>query len=300
MNRFDALVPARLRRLGRRLARSPDVGGVYWGARSRRGQWTDEPCLSVEVHRKLPRRRLTLDRLLPTEIDGLRVDVVEVGAVLGASLSHAALVSAPGGIASTITCVRTDGAGARLALLSGHGTLPLVDHAVVRSYDRAGGLGAPVTASGPTGLHRGHLRLGRLSPTLDFALAEFPEASVEPRHALGGRVARRAPLVAREKVHHHSSLDHQRRTGIIDLGLTDHRITFGGVVVRFARLIRVHAVPGGAPFGRLGDSGSLVVDDAREAIGVVVGVDPNLSFTYVLPLYGLYHQHFDVFSTFFA
>lgn len=156
MARFDARVPAPLRRLARRLARSLDVEGVYWGTRRRRGVWTDEPCLSVEV------------------------------------------------------------------------------------------------------------------------------------------------LVRGEPVRHDSTLDRRRHGGVLDIGLTRRRISFDGVVVEFARLIRVRVADGESRFGQRGDSGSLVVDREGEAIGVIVGVDTHSTFTYVLPLYGLYQEHPTIFSTFFS
>jgi hypothetical protein len=53
--------------------------GVGVGLRHRHGQRTDQVGLVVLVERKLPPERLLPDDLLPDEIDGVPVDVKEVG-----------------------------------------------------------------------------------------------------------------------------------------------------------------------------------------------------------------------------
>ena len=63
------------------LMRYPNVIGVAEGVRMRRGKPTGEVCLVVYVERKVPRSKLSEDEILPSEIDGVRVDVVEVGRV---------------------------------------------------------------------------------------------------------------------------------------------------------------------------------------------------------------------------
>jgi hypothetical protein len=63
------------------LMRYPNVVGVASGFRTRGGQPVDEPCLVVYVERKLPESELSRAEILPTEIDGVPVDVVEVGRI---------------------------------------------------------------------------------------------------------------------------------------------------------------------------------------------------------------------------
>jgi hypothetical protein len=63
------------------LMRYPNVVGVAPGFRTRRGEPVDEPCLVVYVERKLPESELRSNEILPTEIDGVALDVVEVGRV---------------------------------------------------------------------------------------------------------------------------------------------------------------------------------------------------------------------------
>jgi hypothetical protein len=58
-----------------------NVVGVGVGLRRARGTQTDQVALVVLVTRKLPRSQLALDDVIPTEIDGVPVDVQEVGEI---------------------------------------------------------------------------------------------------------------------------------------------------------------------------------------------------------------------------
>ncbi|MCY4063516.1 MAG: hypothetical protein OXG53_14185 [Chloroflexi bacterium] len=62
------------------LMRFPNVVGTGIGYRQRKGQPTDELCLVVMVSQKLERSDLPDDAILPSELDGVLVDVVETGA----------------------------------------------------------------------------------------------------------------------------------------------------------------------------------------------------------------------------
>jgi hypothetical protein len=59
----------------------PNVVAVSTGTRTRSGKPTGERCLVVYVTRKVPRSALTETQVLPAEIEGVPVDVVEVGEV---------------------------------------------------------------------------------------------------------------------------------------------------------------------------------------------------------------------------
>lgn len=63
-----------------RLMAYPHVVGTGIGLRQRRGKATDELCLTVMVARKLPPEQLPAGGMLPTELDGVAVDVIETGA----------------------------------------------------------------------------------------------------------------------------------------------------------------------------------------------------------------------------
>jgi hypothetical protein len=74
-----------------RLLAYPNVVGVTEGKRMRRGKPAAESAIVVLVSRKVPRRSLTRASLLPSQLEGVPVDVVEVGPVeaLGAEAGKA-------------------------------------------------------------------------------------------------------------------------------------------------------------------------------------------------------------------
>lgn len=59
----------------------PNVVGVAEGIRTKLGRPTGESCLTVYVERKVPRVKLAKKDILPTKIEGIPIDVVEVGKV---------------------------------------------------------------------------------------------------------------------------------------------------------------------------------------------------------------------------
>ncbi len=61
------------------LMAKPNVVGVGVGFRSRGGQPTDSVAIVVMVDRKLPSEQLAPDETIPSEIEGVPVDVQEVG-----------------------------------------------------------------------------------------------------------------------------------------------------------------------------------------------------------------------------
>lgn len=64
------------------LLRLPNVVGVGLGLRQRRGISTSRVALVVMVSRKVPLAQLTPDERIPGEIDGVEVDVQEMGEVM--------------------------------------------------------------------------------------------------------------------------------------------------------------------------------------------------------------------------
>ncbi|MBN8617347.1 MAG: hypothetical protein J0L63_00490 [Anaerolineae bacterium] len=61
------------------LLRIPHVVGVAIGLRQRGGEYTAEVCLVVLVDQKLPVSELDSNDLIPHELDGVPVDVQEIG-----------------------------------------------------------------------------------------------------------------------------------------------------------------------------------------------------------------------------
>ncbi|MGD8603624.1 MAG: hypothetical protein PVF49_03530 [Anaerolineales bacterium] len=66
---------------GKQLMELPNVVGLGIGLRHVGGEPTGEVALVVLVLRKLPAASLDQDDLLPQEIDGVPVDVQEVGEI---------------------------------------------------------------------------------------------------------------------------------------------------------------------------------------------------------------------------
>lgn len=58
-----------------------NVVGVGIGFRHQRGTRTDDVVLVVMVNKKLPRGELASGDIIPTQIDGVPVDVQEVGQI---------------------------------------------------------------------------------------------------------------------------------------------------------------------------------------------------------------------------
>jgi hypothetical protein len=58
-----------------------NVIGVGVGLRSRGGVFTNEVAIIVMVSKKVVRTELPADEVLPTELDGVPVDVQEVGEI---------------------------------------------------------------------------------------------------------------------------------------------------------------------------------------------------------------------------
>ncbi len=77
----DAKIAAVQARHEAELLRYPNVVGVAPGVRMTQGRPTGERCLVVYVERKIPRTKLKEGEMLPREIEGVPVDVVEVGRV---------------------------------------------------------------------------------------------------------------------------------------------------------------------------------------------------------------------------
>ena len=67
-------------RYEKKLMRKRNVVGVGVGFRERAGKETDAVCIVVSVRQKLPRDQLAPQDVIPTELDGVPVDVKATGA----------------------------------------------------------------------------------------------------------------------------------------------------------------------------------------------------------------------------
>lgn len=64
------------------LLRYPNVVAVGESVQTKRGKPTGRPCIVVFVERKIPRDQLGEDEILPEELEGIPVDVVEAGGIV--------------------------------------------------------------------------------------------------------------------------------------------------------------------------------------------------------------------------
>jgi hypothetical protein len=78
---LDAQAAAVLARHQDELLGYPNVVGTAVGLRTRGGRPSDERCVVVYVQRKVPDSELAEGETLPRQIEGVPVDVVEVGRV---------------------------------------------------------------------------------------------------------------------------------------------------------------------------------------------------------------------------
>lgn len=79
----DAVKAAEIRaRYESKLLRYPNVLAVGEGIQTKLGKPTGLPCIVVFVERKIPPDELGEDEILPEEIEGIPVDVVEAGGIV--------------------------------------------------------------------------------------------------------------------------------------------------------------------------------------------------------------------------
>lgn len=107
----------------------PNVVGVGIGFREVRGRRTDEICAVALVRQKIPKAGLTPEALVPSKIEGVSTDVIQVGTLRAFADRTERQRPVPGGVsvghykvtAGTLGgIVRDRSSGARLALSNNH------------------------------------------------------------------------------------------------------------------------------------------------------------------------------------
>lgn len=63
------------------LLKKPGVVGLGIGEKEVKGKSTGKLCLKVYVEKKLPKKELSPDQIIPNKIEGYETDVVEVGKI---------------------------------------------------------------------------------------------------------------------------------------------------------------------------------------------------------------------------
>jgi len=81
LDREEARIVQVLARHEAELLHYPNVVGVAQGIRTKGRKPTGEPCIIIYVERKIPRSNLDKSAILPSDIEGIPVDVVEIGKV---------------------------------------------------------------------------------------------------------------------------------------------------------------------------------------------------------------------------
>ncbi len=111
------------------LLAKPNVVGIGTGYRETRGKVTDELCLMALVRRKIPRSALTPKSMVPSRVEGVRTDVIQVGRLRAQASRTGRWRPAPGGVslghyrvtAGTFgVVVRDRASGERLILSNNH------------------------------------------------------------------------------------------------------------------------------------------------------------------------------------
>jgi hypothetical protein len=293
--------PAAVRAAAAELRLFQGVMGVFVGHRRAGSLWTDEPVLSVHVQRKT---EVPAEEQIPPKIRGLRTDVIEVGTPrLHATFDTSDGVRAAGQFSdrtSALTAVSVPDDEETWALVSGHGTLPIVDRAILQVLPTDGSVGAPLTVVDRAGWRfEGNLVAGAMDGTVDFGVARFEGLSGPP--VLPGNLLVRAPIpiqptpaVLGQTVYHYGIERGDTLTGQIAQKSVetsdDGAITFvipGLGEVAFRDLLVVRHDPAHGPFSVPGESGSLVISADRRAVGTVIGGSEDHSLSYVLPIKNL-------------
>jgi hypothetical protein len=248
-------IPPAASELAARLCQLQGVVCAVWGSRRKSGRWRhDQKCLSIHVVKKLTERQAKASgRMLEPVIDGIRIDVLQVGKTTAHSLDVKARLNAgPLGL-STPTALARRGKNA-VALLSGHGALDTEQVTI-------GGFSGDVTGG----------RFGG-GASVDFALADFigAGASVVTKHPVTDEptpIPLASDLDSGDRVMQFSGKRGRSFVGILQ-GPIDGNVKIGGHL--FTGLLSI-APATSASFSVDGDSGSLVVDEAGRAVGAVVG-----------------------------
>lgn len=250
--------------------------------------------LAVRVLRTVPGVQRAVDRLRAAA--GGEASVRLVGYVLPQAagrhrtrpLLGGVSVGVPGGPAGTLgTVVEPLGGGRRLLLASAHVLAPpgtVVGDGVLQPAAADGGtlpadrVGRLVRAAGPDFRRRNRV---------DGALAELGAAvRADARRLPGlGRLAglRRSPLLGGETVYKVGRTSGVTRGRVSAVEIDDLAVTFPHrAAAVFDGPFEV-AMEGGGAFSRPGDSGALVVDEERRAVGMVFAGN-GVDLSYALPI----------------
>lgn len=279
------------RRAANKLRGLPGLVGAFRGLRHRKSRWTREPTLTLFVRRKLPKAGLG-ELCIPKKIDGISTDVI----ALGRPRLHADVDSMDRvvstydgrGRKSAISTMVRHPNGGMMVLGSGHGLLPIKDGDYVSGRWQAGDL--DIDVDDEQDVEAGGVWFGAVGGNADFAVARFRD--LEPPAGLNGHILASAPirlflgrLEKGDAVQHVAPLRGYRIGGVVVADSVAPMTLHGedGIGVEYDGLVAVAS--DSIAFSVKTESGSLVFDSERRAVGFIVGggrdPDKDLSVSFV-------------------
>ena len=245
------------------LKKIPGVFGVGVGLKEKAGEITEEFCFRVYVHEKKAKKNIPDSQLIPKEIQGVKTDVLIVREEKFIAEDNSKYRPLQGGIQignnksssiGTLGCIATLDADGSIVLLSNHHVL----------FAGSGGIGDKVgqpthsSCCCCTCNEIGIILDGEKNATVDCAIARITsnEGFTNEIKDIGWIAGTNLAVVG----------DRVRKRG------RTTRLTEGTVtdVVGKVEITPVAALP---PFASFGDSGSVVINDDNEVVGLLYAID---------------------------
>ena len=288
LEEVDKAVADIQRREEQALLALPNVVGVGVGRKSVSGFETNEPCLTLLVSKKLPESQLAVPDRIPARVEHCKTDVFEIGQIVAyetPGLSEAPplrdrvrparggfSIGRRGGGAGSIAGAVIDaepvpGEPRRYYLLGSNSALAAINEGkvgdrILQPSIKDGGR-SPADELG---------KLARFVPlhfdgtpnVVDAALAEVPFADIDRGVFWIGTPQERSPRVRIGQALQKTGRSSHYTTGIVLAVHVTLDIGYGARKARFCQQILT------SPLATAGDSGSLVFDSARRAVGLTV------------------------------
>jgi hypothetical protein len=283
-------LPGDAKRAAALLSALPGVFGVFWGHRRSRREWQDEHVLSVHVQRKWD---APVTQAIPKELFGIPTDVLEVGTIRYQSLldtNDRVRSSARGDDSlSGISALAEDDDGRIIALMSGHGTLlPAGGGFEAGPWPKGQAPWARLVDDQSPDDRLVELVDGAVTKRIDFAFG-YLSSDVTSDDVLLGHTLCSLPIESRknapqvgERVYQVSPERGFSVAGQVAM-TPAHGPLNDGVGLELEGALVVRPVTETA-FSVGGDSGSLVLDADRRAVGFVVAGSEDESVSYLLPI----------------
>ena len=282
MPQVDDVIDAKEREEDRLLS-LPGVTGVAIGLKRIGGKVTDEVVIHVYVERKLPEGELKPGDRIPPTIGGHKTDVIETGPIVEAKALQPGAQIASTWLLGTIACfvqgtvLRHDGERLLEEPLNGKRFLVTCAHVTNQENGCVYHPGLPhfgftdLVATVSAEVYRGSVdaALCQLKDGWDFK-NDIPEIG-----PIKGRLTRR---LTKENVRSPYRVRKFGRTteyteSTIDAVEALVKITESGRLLH--SMLMISPTTSGEPFADAGDSGSPVVNDQGELVGIVQGVAPS-------------------------